>query len=81
MMVDINVWLFSEKYFCDGLEYRHVIFPKELYTLIPHQFVNRLLSEPEWRRLGITMSSGWVHYELHGPEPHIFLFRRPATQS
>jgi len=36
----------------------------------------RLLSEDEWRSIGIQQSPGWTHYELHDPEPHIFLFRR-----
>lgn len=31
----------------------------------------------EWRSLGVQQSRGWVHYELHRPEPHILLFRRP----
>merc|ERR1719353_2626442 len=37
----------------------------------------RLLTEDEWRCLGVTQSRGWVHYLLHKPEPHILLFRRP----
>ena len=37
----------------------------------------RLLSENEWRSLGVQQSRGWVHYEIHKPEPHILLFRRP----
>lgn len=27
--------------------------------------------------MGVQQSRGWVHYELHRPEPHILLFRRP----
>lgn len=30
--------------------------------------VLRLLSEDEWRSIGITQSPGWVHYEVHGEE-------------
>jgi len=26
--------------------------------------------------MGVQQSRGWVHYELHRPEPHILLFRR-----
>ena len=37
----------------------------------------RLLTENEWRSLGVQQSRGWVHYEIHKPEPHILLFRRP----
>ena len=40
-------------------------------------FKGRLLSEIEWRALGVTMSRGWLHYAIHRPEPHILLFRRP----
>ena len=39
----------------------------------------RLLEEPEWRGLGVCMSPGWRHYEIHRPEPHILLFRRRLT--
>jgi hypothetical protein len=37
----------------------------------------RLLTEQEWRSLGAQQSLGWQHYEIHLPEPHILLFRRP----
>ncbi|KAL4263257.1 Cyclin-dependent kinases regulatory subunit [Pleurotus pulmonarius] len=36
----------------------------------------RLLTEQEWRGIGITQSLGWEHYEVHAPEPHVLLFRR-----
>ena len=65
---------YSDKY-CDELyEYRHVQLPKSVYKLIPK---GRLLSEEEWRSLGIQQSRGWKHYEIHKPEPFILLFRRP----
>eukprot|EP00158_Paraphelidium_tribonemae_P000740 Partr_v1_DN23309_c0_g1_i3_m18451 len=50
---------YSSKYECDDMEYRHVILPKALYELIPSEFTDRLLSETEWRSLGIRMSAGW----------------------
>lgn len=40
--------------------------------IIPETFWNadqsalRLLSEKEWRSIGITQSLGWEHYEIHG---------------
>jgi len=37
----------------------------------------KLLSEQEWRGIGVQQSRGWVHYAIHRPEPHILLFRRP----
>ncbi|KAF7791332.1 hypothetical protein EIP86_002346 [Pleurotus ostreatoroseus] len=39
----------------------------------------RLLEEKEWRGIGITQSLGWEHYEVHAPEPHVLLFRRPKN--
>ena len=47
-----------------------------IYKNIPE---DHLLSEFEWRSLGITMSHGWIHYANHDPEPQILLFRRPFT--
>ncbi|XP_065177700.1 cyclin-dependent kinases regulatory subunit-like [Sycon ciliatum] len=72
-----NVY-YSPKYFDDEFEYRHVIMPKELIPLVPK---GRLLSEAEWRGIGVEQSPGWVHYMLHNPEPHILLFRRPVPKS
>lgn len=72
---------YSDKYMDDFYEYRHVLLPKETYKKMPR---GRLLSESvssylmqEWRQLGVQQSRGWSHYELHKPEPHILLFRRP----
>ncbi|KAI0273476.1 regulatory subunit of cyclin-dependent kinase [Gloeopeniophorella convolvens] len=74
---------YSDRYADDEYEYRHVILPKPLFKLIPKGYfspddpgVLRLLSEPEWRGIGITQSLGWEHYEVHAPEPHVLLFRR-----
>ena len=57
--------------------HRHVILPKELCKKLPRPC--RLMTEEEWRSLGVTQSQGWCHYMLHTPEPHILLFRRPIT--
>eukprot|EP00850_Spirogloea_muscicola_P015241 SM000115S23920 [mRNA] locus=s115:245360:246132:- [translate_table: standard] len=64
---------YSEKYFDDTYEYRHVVLAQEIAKLLPK---NRLLSETEWRSIGVQQSRGWVHYAIHRPEPHIMLFRR-----
>ncbi|KAG8073452.1 hypothetical protein GUJ93_ZPchr0006g41450 [Zizania palustris] len=64
---------YSEKYFDDTYEYRHVVLPPEVAKLLPK---NRLLTENEWRAIGVQQSRGWVHYAIHRPEPHIMLFRR-----
>ena len=47
-----------------GVLYRHVIMPKELVHLVPKE---KLLSETEWRKIGVQQSEGWVHYMIHGP--------------
>lgn len=51
-----------------------MILPKELARSIAK---NTLLSEKEWRGIGVQQSRGWQHYAVHRPEPHILLFRRP----
>ncbi|CAI9539818.1 unnamed protein product, partial [Staurois parvus] len=56
---------------------RHVMLPKELAKQVPK---THLMSEEEWRRLGVQQSLGWVHYMIHEPEPHILLFRRPLPK-
>ena len=65
---------YSDKY-CDELfEYRHVQLPKSIYKSMPKR---RLLTEEEWRALGIQQSRGCKHYVIYRPEPFILLFRRP----
>jgi cyclin-dependent kinase regulatory subunit CKS1 len=65
---------YSDKYYDDYYEYRHVILPKEIFKKLP---AKKLLTESEWRSIGLTQSQGWVHFTIHKPEPHILLFRRP----
>ncbi|KFH70360.1 hypothetical protein MVEG_03211 [Podila verticillata NRRL 6337] len=71
-------------------EYRNVILPKAMFQWLPrHYFVNletagytlKLLSEPQWRAIGLQMSPGWEHYMQHAPEPHIMPFRRDLETS
>jgi cyclin-dependent kinase regulatory subunit CKS1 len=52
----------------------HVILPKDVAKTLPK---SRLLTEQEWRGIGVQQSRGWQHYAIHRPEPHILLFRRP----
>lgn len=75
---------YSGRYSDDNFEYRHVILPKRMLDAIPKEYfvspdkkLLRILEEDEWRGLGITQSLGWEHYEVHAPEPHILLFKRP----
>jgi len=65
---------YSPKYEDDTYEYRHVHVTKEVVTMVPR---NRLMSESEWRSLGVQQSKGWQHYMIWPPERHVLLFRRP----
>ena len=71
---------YSETYEDDHYVYRHVILPKcvakRLFELTSGE---RLLTESEWRGLGVQMRRGWAHYEIYRPEPHILLVRRPRA--
>ncbi|XP_023323814.1 cyclin-dependent kinases regulatory subunit isoform X2 [Eurytemora carolleeae] len=67
---------YSDKYSDEEFEYRHVILPPNIAKQVPR---NHLLTETEWRNIGVEQSIGWVHYMLHTPEPHILLFRRKTV--
>ncbi|KAJ9596869.1 hypothetical protein L9F63_012125 [Diploptera punctata] len=67
---------YSEKYYDDKYEYRHVILPPDITQNVPK---SHLMTETEWRNLGVQQSPGWVHYMMHTPEPHVLLFRRLRT--
>ena len=70
---------YSDKYSDDYHEHRHVILPKAIAkNMVKVTGGKRLLEENEWRGMGITMSRGWAHYEIHRPEPNVLLFRRPV---
>uniref|UniRef100_A0AC34RAB1 Cyclin-dependent kinases regulatory subunit n=1 Tax=Panagrolaimus sp. JU765 TaxID=591449 RepID=A0AC34RAB1_9BILA len=73
-MIDPMEFFYSEVYSDDKYDYRHVIPPTRYREKLP---VGRLLSEDEWREIGIRMSIGWEHYMIHSPEKFIFCFRRP----
>lgn len=47
---------------CVMIFYSHVILPKELAKTLPK---SRLLSESEWRGIGVQQSRGWQHYAIH----------------
>ncbi|XP_055382861.1 cyclin-dependent kinases regulatory subunit-like [Condylostylus longicornis] len=67
---------YSEKYFDALYEYRHVILPPDIARNVAK---SHLMTESEWRNLGVQQSPGWIHYMFHAPEPHVLLFRRPRT--
>lgn len=78
MLIVVNAFFrihYSEKYSDEQWEYRHVILPKPLFKMIPKEYFSpdgtgclRLLSEDEWRQIGIQQSLGWIHYEVHGEQ-------------
>ncbi|KAG6367878.1 hypothetical protein INS49_002077 [Diaporthe citri] len=76
---------YSSRYSDSEFEYRHVQLPKAMLKAIPKEYHDsskgtlKLLWEDEWRSMGITQSLGWEHYEVHEPEPHILLFKRPLN--
>ena len=47
------------------------MLPKEISKLVPK---NRLMTENEWRGIGVQQSQGWIHYLKHGPGklPEVF---------
>ena len=70
---------YSERYMDDEnkYEYRHIVLPKSKSKSLPCP--PRLLTEKEWRSLGVKQSLGWEHYSIFPPEPHVLLFRRLKT--
>ncbi|KAG9355314.1 hypothetical protein JZ751_000152 [Albula glossodonta] len=68
---------YSDKYDDDKFEYRHVMLPKDIARRVPK---THLMSETEWRNLGVQQSQGWVHYMIHEPgqAPHP-LIQTPST--
>merc|ERR1712008_187261 len=67
---------YLDKYEDENLEYSHVMLPKDLAKMVPK---SHLMSETEWRSLGVQQSQGWIHYMTHDPEPHILLFKRSLS--
>ena len=68
---------YSERYYDETYEYRHVVLPKDIAAKVPK---THLMSETEWRNIGVQQSPGWIHYMIHEPEPHILCFRRPLPK-
>ncbi|XP_017298488.1 cyclin-dependent kinases regulatory subunit-like [Diaphorina citri] len=55
---------YSDKYEDDNYIYRHVMLPPDLAKQVPK---THLMTETEWRNLGVQQSPGWIHYMLHLP--------------
>lgn len=43
---------------------RHVILSNDMARNVPK---SHLMTETEWRNLGVQQSPGWVHYMMHTP--------------
>jgi cyclin-dependent kinase regulatory subunit CKS1 len=52
---------YSDKYSDESYEYRHVLLPKHIFKKMQR---SKLLSESEWRGLGVQQSRGWVNESL-----------------
>ncbi|OCT66742.1 hypothetical protein XELAEV_18042993mg [Xenopus laevis] len=70
---------YSDKYDDELYEYRHVMLPKDIAKRVPK---THLMSESEWRNLGVQQSQGWVHYMIHEPGKTTYLAvpKAPANQ-
>ena len=60
---------YSDKYTDEAFEYRHVMLPKELAKMVPK---THLMSETEWRNLGVQQSQG-MSYSTHYSKSQIFV--------
>jgi len=52
------------------------MLPKEIVKLVPK---NHLMTEEEWRGIGVQQSQGWQHYMHHGPGLYAFTCYQPVT--
>lgn len=57
-------WQVVSYYILSTCCFRHVVIPKEMVKYVPK---THLMSEDEWRSIGIQQSKGWVHYMTHKP--------------
>ena len=40
------------------------MLPKDIAKMVPK---THLMSEAEWRAIGVQQSQGWIHYMMHEP--------------
>ncbi|KAG9295573.1 hypothetical protein G9A89_003876 [Geosiphon pyriformis] len=70
--LDIQKWedeiIYSGRYYDKEKEYRHVTLPRAIAQYMPR---GKLLSEIEWRSLGLKQSEGWEHYLIHASSNEI----------
>lgn len=72
---------YSEKYYDQSYEYRHVLLSETVFSALKILGLGRILSENEWRNLGVQQSRGWEHYLVYEPEPWVLLFRKPIDET
>ena len=71
--------MYSPPYEDAHYQYRHVFLPQCWKELAPQINVKRLLSEEEWRAIGITMSKGWtVTIFFYQTEKTTFFKKKPV---
>ncbi|XP_076232123.1 cyclin-dependent kinases regulatory subunit 1 isoform X7 [Calliopsis andreniformis] len=61
LIIAIYIYIHNEIVY---ILYMHVILPADLARHVPK---THLMSETEWRNLGVQQSPGWVHYMMHVP--------------
>ena len=78
----MSYFMYGEKFNDGKYEYRNVVVPnsKGEYLhqigLVYNRQHKKLLSENEWRSLGISQAEGWEHYAHYQPEPLVLMFRK-----
>lgn len=68
--MSINIYKYKHVYLFIYFNFRHVVLPKEMAKSIPR---THLLTEDEWRSIGVQQSKGWVHYMIHEPGKYLLL--------
>ncbi|ELP85137.1 cyclin-dependent kinase regulatory subunit, putative [Entamoeba invadens IP1] len=70
---------YSDRLKDDVYEYREKLRMSTFHFCDLKQINNtkdRLMTEDEWRKLGVQQSVGWEHFDIFKPEPNVLLFRR-----
>lgn len=47
------------------------MLPKDMLSKVS---TAHLMTEDEWRRIGVQQSRGWIHYMIHNPGNFILVF-------
>lgn len=57
-----RICYFNDNYYFFIIRDRYVVLPGDMAKLVPK---THLMTESEWRNLGIRMTPGWVNYMRH----------------